>query len=59
MVVVINEKRCGFYAHTSEKNDYNEAPEALLTLLMNAKTPDIQKTNPKRRNAKNYLGPDG
>jgi hypothetical protein len=48
MVVVISEKRCGCYAHLSEKNDYNEAPEAFLTLLMNAKTIDIQKPNPRR-----------
>jgi hypothetical protein len=48
MVVVISEKRCGFYAHPSEKNDYNEAPEAFLTLLMNSKTLDIQKPNPRR-----------
>jgi hypothetical protein len=59
MVVAISEKRCGCYVHSSKQNPYNEAPKALLTLLMNAKTPDIQKTNPKRRNAKNYLGPDG
>ena len=47
MVVVIFEKRCGCYMHPSEKNDYNEAPKALLTLLMNAKTLDIQKPNPR------------
>jgi hypothetical protein len=34
--------------HPSEKNDYNEAPEAFLILLMNAKTLDIQKPNPRR-----------
>jgi hypothetical protein len=38
MVVVIFEKRYGFYAYPYEKNDYNEAPKAFLTLLMNAKT---------------------
>jgi hypothetical protein len=48
MVVAISEKRCGCYAHPSEKNDYNEAPEAFLILLMNAKTLDIQKPNPRR-----------
>jgi hypothetical protein len=48
MVVAISEKRCGCYTHPSEKNDYNEAPEAFLTLLMNAKTLDIQKPNPRR-----------
>ena len=59
MVVVISEKRCGCYAHFSKNNDYNEAPEAFLILLMNAKTPDIQKPNPRRRNTKNYVGPVG
>jgi hypothetical protein len=29
------------------RNDYNDAPEAFLTLLMNSKTLDIQKTNPR------------
>jgi hypothetical protein len=48
MVVVISEKRCGYYMHPSEKNDYNEALEAFLILLMNAKTLDIQKPNPRR-----------
>jgi hypothetical protein len=48
MVVAISEKRCGCYTHPSEKNDYNEAPEAFLILLMNAKTLDIQKPNPRR-----------
>jgi hypothetical protein len=48
MVVAIFEKRCGYYAHLFENNDYNEAPEAFLTLLMNAKTVDNQKTNPRR-----------
>jgi uncharacterized protein YcgL (UPF0745 family) len=48
MVVAISEKRCGFYVHLSKKNDYNEAPEAFLKLLMNAKTLDIQKPNPGR-----------
>jgi hypothetical protein len=48
MVVVISENRCGFYVHMSEKNDYNEAPEALLILFMNVKTLDIQKINPRR-----------
>jgi hypothetical protein len=28
--------------------DYNEAPEALFILIMNAKTLDIQKPNPRR-----------
>jgi hypothetical protein len=48
MVVAIYEKICGCYAHLSEKNDCNEAPEAFLTLLMNSKTLDIQKPNPRR-----------
>jgi hypothetical protein len=48
MVVAIFEKRCGFYTHPSKKNHYNETPEAFLTLLMNAKTVDIQKPNPRR-----------
>ena len=59
MVVAISEKRCGFYAHPSTKKDYNEALEAFLTLLMNPKTLDIQKPNPKRWNAKSHVGPDG
>jgi hypothetical protein len=42
MVVAISEKRCGCYVHLSEKNDYNEAPKAFLTLLMNEKTLDIK-----------------
>ena len=45
MVVAISEKRCGCYANPYEKNDYNEAPEAFLKLLMNSKTLDIQKPN--------------
>jgi ribosome biogenesis GTPase A len=48
MVVAKYEKRCGYYVHPPEKNDYNEVPEAFLILLMNAKTLDIQKPNPKR-----------
>ena len=48
MVVAIFEKRCCCYAHTSEKNDYNEAPKEFLKLLMNEKTLDIQKPNPRR-----------
>jgi ribosome biogenesis GTPase A len=48
MVVVISEKRCGYYAHPSKKNDYNEAPEAFLTLLINSKILYIQKPNPRR-----------
>jgi hypothetical protein len=48
MVVVISEKICGYYAHLSEKNDYNEALEAFLILLMNSKTLYIQKPNPRR-----------
>jgi hypothetical protein len=48
MVVSISEKRCGLYMHPYEKNDYNEALEAFLTLLMNSKTLDIQKPNPRR-----------
>ena len=41
------------------KNDYNEAPKAFLILLMNAKTLDIQKSNPRRWNAKSHVGPYG
>jgi hypothetical protein len=48
MVVDISEKRCGFYVHPSEKNDFNEAPKAFLTLLMISKILDIQKPNPRR-----------
>jgi hypothetical protein len=48
MVVAISEKRCGYYAHLYVKNDYSEAPEAFLTLLINAKTLDIQKPDPRR-----------
>jgi hypothetical protein len=48
MVVAISKKRCGCCVHLSEKNDYNEALEAFLTLLMNAKTLDIQNPNPMR-----------
>ena len=48
MVVAIFEKRCGCYTHLFEKNDYNEAPEAFFILLMNAKTIDIKKPNPRR-----------
>jgi hypothetical protein len=48
MVVAIFDKICGYYAHLSEKNDYNEAPETFFILLMNAKTLDIQKPNPRR-----------
>ena len=59
MVVAISEKRCGYYVHPSEKNDYNEALESFLTLLMNSKTLDIQKPNPIRWNTKSYVGPDG
>ena len=59
MVVVISEKRCGCYTYPSEKNDYNEALEAFLTICMNVKTLDIQKPNPRRWNSKGYVGPDG
>ena len=59
MVVAIFEKRCGYCACLSEKNDYNEAPEAFLVLLMNSKTLDIQKPNPRRWNTKNHVGPYG
>jgi hypothetical protein len=48
MVVDISEKRCGFYMHLSEKNDYIGAPKSFLILLMNAKTIDIEKPNPRR-----------
>ena len=58
MVVAISQKRCGHYVNISEKNDYNEALEAFLTLLMNAKTLDIEKPNPRRWNSKSYVGPD-
>jgi hypothetical protein len=56
MVVVIFEKRCGYYAHMSEQNYYNEALEAFLILLVNAKTLDIQKPNPRRQNANIHVG---
>jgi hypothetical protein len=59
MVVAIYEKICGFYMHPSEHNHYNEAPEAFLILLMNPKTIDIQKHNPRRWNAKILVGPYG
>ena len=59
MAVIISEKRCGCYTHLSEHNDYNEAPEEFLILLMNVKTLDIQKPNPRRWNTKIYMGPDG
>jgi hypothetical protein len=48
MVVAISEKRCGYYTHLLRRMDYYEAPEAFLILLMNAKTLDIQKPNPRR-----------
>jgi hypothetical protein len=48
MVVAISEMIYGFYEHPSEHNDYNEALEAFLILLMNAKTLDIQEPNPRR-----------
>ena len=48
MVIVISKKRCGFYAHPSEKNDYKKTLEAFFILLMNAKTLDTQKPNPRR-----------
>jgi hypothetical protein len=59
MVVTISEKICGFYVHPSEQNDYNEAPNTLLTLLMNSKTIEIQKPNPRISNAKIYMSLDG
>jgi hypothetical protein len=48
MVVAISEKRCGYYMDLSKNNYYNEALEEFLILLMNAKTLDIQKPNPRR-----------
>ena len=39
--------------------DYNEASEAFFILLVNAKTLDIQKPNPKRWNIKIQVGPYG
>jgi hypothetical protein len=59
MVVAISKNICGFYTHPSEQNDYNEASEEFLILLMNAKTLDIQKPNPRRGNAKGHVGPYG
>ena len=47
------------YVHPSKNNDYNEALEEFLALLMNYKTLDIQKPNPRRWNTKSYVGPDG
>jgi hypothetical protein len=48
MVVAISEKRCGYYVHPSEKNDYNEALKVFLKMFMNYKTLGIQKPNPRR-----------
>ena len=48
MVVAISKKRCDCYVHLFDKNHYNEAPKAFFTLLMNAKTLDIQKPNPRK-----------
>jgi hypothetical protein len=47
MVVAIYEKRCGYYAHSSDTNNYNEAPEAFLTSLMNSKTITLGDEMPK------------
>ena len=57
--VAMSEKWCGFYAHSSKNNNYNEALEAFLRLLVNDKTIDIQKPNPTRWKDKNYMVPDG
>ena len=59
MVVTIFDKICGYYAHPYENNDYNEDPEAFFVLLMNSKTLDIQKPNPRRWKAKSHVGPYG
>ena len=59
MVVAIFEKRCGRYMHPSKQDDYKEALEAFLILLMNSKTLDIQKPNPRRWNTKSHVGPMG
>jgi hypothetical protein len=48
MVVAISKKRYGYYVHLYEKNEYNRDPEEFLILLMNSKTLDIQKPNPRR-----------
>ena len=48
MVVVISKKRCGFYTHPFNKNDYNETPKDFLKSLMNSKALDIQKPNLRR-----------
>jgi len=58
-MVAISKKRRGCYAPSSKKNDYNEAPKEFLILLMNAKTLDIQKPNPRRWKAKSHVGPYG
>jgi hypothetical protein len=43
----MSEKRWDGYAHLQE-DDYNEALKDVFTIRMNAKTLDIQKTNPRR-----------
>jgi hypothetical protein len=52
IVVAISKKKCGWYMNPSEYNDYNESLEAFLTSIMNSKTLDIQKPNPRRWNTK-------
>jgi hypothetical protein len=48
MAVAIFQNRCDCYVHLYEKIDYNKDPYAFLILLINAKTLDIQKPNPRR-----------
>jgi hypothetical protein len=43
MVVAISEKRCGFYMHLSEKNDYNEALEAFFYITHEFQNPHTSK----------------
>ena len=44
MVVAISEKRCRCYAHLSEKNDYNEAPEDFFNINHEFQNPRHPKT---------------
>ena len=48
MVVAISEKRCGCYAHPTEHNGLQRGSIGIFILLMNEKTLDIQKPNPRR-----------
>jgi hypothetical protein len=51
MVVAVSEKRYGCYAHMSDHNDYNEDPEAFLTLLSTGADPGFSsKSTPTSPN---------